>query len=68
MSPTQVDESADAGAAFVVSPGLDDDVVQRTYERGLLPLPGTATATEVQRARKLDAVKFFRAELFGGST
>lgn len=64
----QVDRAADAGAAFIVSPGFDDDVVERARTRGLEVLPGVATATEVQRARRagLSAVKLFPADLLGG--
>lgn len=68
LDVTQVDRAADAGAAFIVSPGFDADVVDRARDRGLDVLPGVATATEVQRARRagLDAVKFFPADLLGG--
>lgn len=64
----QVDEAADAGARFVVSPGFDADVVGRSRERGLLPIPGVATATELQAARRagLGLVKFFPAATIGG--
>lgn len=64
----QVDRVADAGAAFIVSPGFDADVVDRARTRGLDVLPGVASATEVQRARRegLRAVKLFPADLLGG--
>ena len=60
---------ADAGAAFVVSPGLDDGVVGVALDAGLPVFPGIATATELQRARNLglDAVKFFPAGQAGGT-
>lgn len=64
----QVDRVADLGAAFVVSPGLDEAVVERTLARGMLPLPGIATASELQRALSLgvSTVKLFPAALLGG--
>lgn len=64
----QVDRVADAGAAFVVSPGLSTAVVARCRERGLLCLPGVATPTEVMAALDLgiSTVKFFPAETLGG--
>ncbi len=67
-TPAQVDAAVDAGARFIVSPGLDEDVVRRSRELGALPLPGCATATDLTRARRLgmDAVKFFPAEAAGG--
>jgi 2-dehydro-3-deoxyphosphogluconate aldolase/(4S)-4-hydroxy-2-oxoglutarate aldolase len=68
LDPEQVDRCVDAGARFVVSPGFDDEVVARCEELGVPVLPGTATATEVLRARRhgLRAVKFFPAEQSGG--
>jgi 2-dehydro-3-deoxyphosphogluconate aldolase/(4S)-4-hydroxy-2-oxoglutarate aldolase len=61
-------DAADAGAAFLVSPGLHDSVVKVARERGLPLLPGVATATEAQAAWNLGlrAVKFFPASLAGG--
>lgn len=57
-----------SGAAFVVSPGLDEAVIDETLSLGALPLPGIATPTEVQRALKLglNALKLFPAEPLGG--
>lgn len=68
LTVEQVDRCADAGAEFIVSPGLDEAIVERTLERGLVPLPGIATATELQRALRLGltAVKFFPADRLGG--
>ncbi len=68
LTAQQVDESADRGAQFIVSPGYDPDVVQRAQERGLLALPGVATATEVQRAVRdgLTHLKLFPVESLGG--
>ncbi|MFS0793047.1 bifunctional 4-hydroxy-2-oxoglutarate aldolase/2-dehydro-3-deoxy-phosphogluconate aldolase [Microbacterium sp. 1P10AE] len=68
LDVAQADRAADAGAAFIVSPGFDPDVVDRARDRGLDVLPGVATATEVQRARRagLRAVKLFPADLLGG--
>lgn len=69
LTPAQVDAAVDAGAAFIVSPGLSRAVVDRCFERGVLPLPGAVTATEVQAALELglDTVKFFPAESAGGA-
>lgn len=43
----------DAGAAFVVSPGFDPEIVQASLDAGLPTLPGVATATEIQQAMRL---------------
>lgn len=49
----QAELAARAGAAFTVSPGFDEVVVRASAAAGLPPLPGVATATEVQRAAAL---------------
>lgn len=68
LTAAQVDEVVDAGAQFVVSPGLSAAVVQRAQERGVLVLPGAVTATEIQAALEagLRVVKFFPAATSGG--
>jgi 2-dehydro-3-deoxyphosphogluconate aldolase / (4S)-4-hydroxy-2-oxoglutarate aldolase len=68
LTPEDVDRVADAGARFLVSPGLDEDVVARALDRGILPVPGVATASEVQRALRLGLthLKLFPAEQLGG--
>lgn len=58
----------EAGADFVVSPGLDADVVACCQEAGVPTFPGVATPTEIMRARSLGVrtVKLFPAEQLGG--
>jgi 2-dehydro-3-deoxyphosphogluconate aldolase / (4S)-4-hydroxy-2-oxoglutarate aldolase len=70
LDPDQVNAAADAGARFIVSPGFDAEVVRRCQELGLPVLPGAATPTDIQLARRagLTAVKFFPAETLGGVT
>jgi len=69
LSPDQVDAAVDAGAQYIVSPGLSEPVVRRAAERGVLALPGTVTATEIQAALEagLRAVKYFPAGTSGGA-
>ncbi|PFG20634.1 bifunctional 4-hydroxy-2-oxoglutarate aldolase/2-dehydro-3-deoxy-phosphogluconate aldolase [Serinibacter salmoneus] len=69
LTPAQVDKAVDAGARYVVSPGLSRAVVERCHERGVLALPGTVTATEIQAALELglSTVKFFPAGTSGGA-
>jgi 2-dehydro-3-deoxyphosphogluconate aldolase/(4S)-4-hydroxy-2-oxoglutarate aldolase len=57
-----------AGAAFVVSPGLVEEVVQTCDRHGVLALPGIATPTELLRAIALGCrtVKVFPASILGG--
>lgn len=68
LTAAQANAALDAGAKFIVSPGLDDGVVGVARERGVPVFPGIYTPTEVQRAVNLglDTVKFFPATLAGG--
>jgi 2-dehydro-3-deoxyphosphogluconate aldolase / (4S)-4-hydroxy-2-oxoglutarate aldolase len=68
LSAEQAGAALDAGAQFIVSPGLDDGVVGAAQELGVPALPGVATATELQRAWNLGlrTVKFFPAGNAGG--
>ena len=68
LTAEQVDQAREAGAQFVVSPGLSADVVRRCQELDLPVIPGISTATEVMQALALglDTVKFFPAEANGG--
>lgn len=67
-SAADVDRAVDAGASFIVSPGLDPDVVEAARRRDVAVIPGIATATEVMHAVRLDVevVKVFPAEQAGG--
>ncbi len=68
LSEAQAQAAADAGARFIVSPGLDESVVSAARARDLPVFPGVVTATEVQRAWNLGlrTVKFFPASAAGG--
>ena len=65
----QVEQSAEAGATFLVSPGCDPDLLPVMIGTGLLVLPGTLTPSEVMLARGLgaQAVKLFPGSLGGPS-
>jgi len=68
LTTEQVDKAVDAGAKFVVSPGLNPKVVSYCTERNIPILPGTANPSDVEAAIELglDVVKFFPAEQAGG--
>jgi 2-dehydro-3-deoxyphosphogluconate aldolase/(4S)-4-hydroxy-2-oxoglutarate aldolase len=68
ITPGQVDAAVDAGARFIVSPGLDLDVVTRARQLGVPVLPGIATPSELQAAVRagLTAVKVFPVDQLGG--
>lgn len=57
-----------AGARFVVSPGLREDVVRYCLDEGIPVSPGVCTPGEIERALDAGAkvLKFFPAENFGG--
>lgn len=68
LSTKQVDEAVEAGAEFIVSPGLNPDVVSYCVSRGITIIPGCANPSDIEQALKynLDVVKFFPAEALGG--
>lgn len=57
-----------AGAKFIVSPGLSEEVAAVCQENGVIYYPGCVTPTEIMRAISLGitTVKFFPAGAFGG--
>lgn len=68
LTGEQAEQAVVAGARFVVSPGLDEDVVRVCLGHGVPVVPGVATPTELVRARSLglSVVKLFPAEQLGG--
>lgn len=68
VSPEQVDRAVDAGARFIVSPGLLPEVVRRARELDVTIVPGAVTPSEIMTALSLglDTVKFFPANVYGG--
>jgi len=68
LTTEQADRAMNAGAKFLVSPGLNPDVVKYCTEKGYPIVPGCATPSDIERAISLglDTVKFFPAEAAGG--
>lgn len=68
LSPEQAQRAFDAGARFVLSPGLNPVVVDYCRDHGIAAFPGVCTPTEIEAAlaRGLKVVKFFPAEAMGG--
>lgn len=58
----------DAGAQFIVSPGLDPEVAALCAEHQIPITPGCVTPTEIMQALKLgvQVIKFFPASVYGG--
>lgn len=68
LTVQDVDVALDAGAEFLVSPGLNPSVVEHGHGRGATFIPGVCTPTEVEAAVSAGAsvLKFFPAEQAGG--
>jgi len=68
LTRTQAELAVEAGADFIVSPGVSSAVVSFCGEVGVPVFPGVATPTEIQMALELgcDVVKFFPADINGG--
>ncbi len=64
----QAKRALDAGASFLVSPGISRPVVEFALENNLPVFPGTCTPSEVMIAMEygLPLVKFFPAKQYGG--
>ena len=68
LTTAQVDEALAAGAKFIVTPGLDPEIVKYCQSKNLPIFPGCTTPTDYHAACKLglEVLKFFPAEQSGG--
>lgn len=68
LTTEQVDKAINAGAEFIVTPGLDTELVEYCQEKNIPIFPGCTTPTDYHTAFKygLKVVKFFPAEQSGG--
>lgn len=68
LTTEQVDRAVNAGAKFIVSPGLNPRIVKYCVDRGIVITPGCCTPSDVEQALEngLEVVKFFPAEQAGG--
>jgi 2-dehydro-3-deoxyphosphogluconate aldolase/(4S)-4-hydroxy-2-oxoglutarate aldolase len=68
LDEAQLARSIDAGARFIVSPGLTNPLALAARDTEIPFLPGVATASEIMRGLDLglDRFKFFPAEASGG--
>lgn len=68
LTVEQVDRAVAAGAKFIVSPGLNPEVVRHCLDLGVPVTPGTSNPSDIEAALALGlkTVKFFPAEAAGG--
>jgi 2-dehydro-3-deoxyphosphogluconate aldolase/(4S)-4-hydroxy-2-oxoglutarate aldolase len=68
LNQRQLGEAVDAGARFIVSPGLTEPLAKAVQRSGVAFLPGVATAGDIMRGLDLglERFKFFPAEASGG--
>ena len=68
LTPEQADIASESGAKFIVSPGLNPEVVKHCMAKGYPIVPGINNPTGIEQALSLglDTVKFFPAENSGG--
>lgn len=68
LTAGQAQRAIDAGARYIVSPGINPEVVKFCQSAGVPVLPGCVTPTEIETALSLGlkTVKFFPAEAVGG--
>jgi 2-dehydro-3-deoxyphosphogluconate aldolase/(4S)-4-hydroxy-2-oxoglutarate aldolase len=68
LNDRDVEASVEAGAQFIVSPGVTEPLAKAAIATGLPFLPGIATASDIMRGLDLglDHFKFFPAKAAGG--
>jgi 2-dehydro-3-deoxyphosphogluconate aldolase/(4S)-4-hydroxy-2-oxoglutarate aldolase len=68
LNARQAELCIDAGARFLISPGLAPQVINTAAKHGMLAIPGAFTPTEVMAAKELDAevIKIFPCGSGGG--
>ena len=68
LTTGQVDEAMAAGAQFIVTPGMDPEIVEYCRKVGIDVFPGCTTPTDYHTAYRLglEVLKFFPAEQSGG--
>jgi 2-dehydro-3-deoxyphosphogluconate aldolase / (4S)-4-hydroxy-2-oxoglutarate aldolase len=68
LTTEQVDRAVNAGAKFIVSPGLNPKIVQYCIDKGIPITPGCSNPSDIEVALELglEVVKFFPAEAAGG--
>ncbi len=68
LTKEQANTAKACGASFIVSPGINPNIVKHCQDIGVDIVPGTANPSNIETALELglDVVKFFPAEANGG--
>ncbi len=68
LNPTQLEQSQNRGAEFLISPGLTIKLLEYAKKKDMPLIPGVSSSSEVMQALELgyNALKFFPAEYCGG--
>lgn len=64
----QMNEAIDAGAEFIITPGINIPVIEESINRNIDVYPGVVTPSEIEVCRKygLNTLKLFPCGVFGG--
>jgi len=67
LNASQVEAACRSGARYIISPNVNEKVIARTKELGLVSVPGAMTPTEILNAHDMgaDIVKLFPASSLG---
>lgn len=68
LTVEQAQQAVDAGATYIISPGVSPAVIEWCIGNDIAVTPGIATPTDIQTALACgaDTLKFFPASAFGG--
>ena len=68
LTTEQVDKAIEAGAQFIVTPGLDEEIVKYCRSKDIIIYAGCTTPTDYHTTYRLglEVLKFFPAEQSGG--
>ena len=68
LTTEQAERAINAGARFIVAPGLNPVTVKYCQEKGVPMIPGVITPSEIEQGLSLglEVLKFFPAEAMGG--
>ncbi|MFT2639268.1 bifunctional 4-hydroxy-2-oxoglutarate aldolase/2-dehydro-3-deoxy-phosphogluconate aldolase [Helicobacter pylori] len=68
LNPTQLEQTQNRGAEFLISPGLTIKLLEYAKKKDMPLIPGVSSSSEVMQALEwgYSALKFFPAEYCGG--